>query len=84
MAFCSERPVSDTPTRTADLLSIGSQLGVAIDNHTLMRTLRATSNYMAEIINESPDAILTADAQGYIISHRVLCACSTTWSSCQA
>ncbi len=68
MAFCSERPVSDTPTRTADLLSIGSQLGVAIDNHTLMRTLRATSNYMAEIINESPDAILTADAQGYIIS----------------
>jgi PAS domain S-box-containing protein len=52
----------------ADLLSIGSQLGIAIDNHTLMRTLRATSNYMAEIINESPDAILTADAQGYIIS----------------
>jgi PAS domain S-box-containing protein len=68
MAFCSERPVSVMPAETADLLSIGSQIGIAIDNHTLMRTLRATSNYMAEIINESPDAILTADAQGYIIS----------------
>ncbi|MGA9139632.1 MAG: PAS domain S-box protein [Methanocella sp.] len=68
MAFCSERPVSIMPAETADLLSIGSQLGIAIDNHTLMRTLRATSNYMAEIINESPDALLTADARGYIIS----------------
>jgi PAS domain S-box-containing protein len=67
MAFCS----NVTPTRGGelpDLLSIGSQLGIAIDNHTLMRTLRATSNYMAEIINESPDAIITADAQGNIIS----------------
>ncbi|OPY25578.1 MAG: putative diguanylate cyclase [Methanocella sp. PtaU1.Bin125] len=68
MAFCKVGPGSEAPAQTADLLSIGSQLGIAIDNHTLMRTLRATSNYMAEIINESPDAILTADAQGYIIS----------------
>jgi PAS domain S-box-containing protein len=67
MAFCSE---AGAPKRgeLPDLMSIGAQLGIAIDNHTLMRTLRATSNYMAEIINESPDAILTADARGNIIS----------------
>jgi PAS domain S-box-containing protein len=67
MAF-SSRTAPPGHGELPDLLSIGSQLGIAIDNHTLMRTLRATSNYMAEIINESPDAILTADARGNIIS----------------
>jgi PAS domain S-box-containing protein len=67
MAYCST-PRTDKREELPDLLSIGSQLGIAIDNHTLMRTLRATSNYMAEIINESPDAIITADARGDIIS----------------
>ncbi|HEY3274818.1 MAG TPA: PAS domain S-box protein [Methanocella sp.] len=67
MAFCSADR-ADKRDQLPDLLSIGSQVGIAIDNHTLMRTLRATSNYMAEIINESPDAIITADARGNIIS----------------
>jgi PAS domain S-box-containing protein len=67
MAFGSEAAPAGH-REMPDLLSIGSQLGIAIDNHTLMRTLRAASNYMAEIINESPDAIITADAQGNIIS----------------
>ncbi|HUL61706.1 MAG TPA: DUF835 domain-containing protein, partial [Methanocella sp.] len=67
MAFCSAAAPGGRP-ELPDLLSIGSQLGIAIDNHTLLRTLRATSNYMAEIINESPDAIVTVDAGGNVIS----------------
>ena len=68
MAFYSREAPSGNVVEANDLLSIASQLGIAIDNQNLMRTLRATSNYMAEIINESPDAIITADAKGNIIS----------------
>lgn len=68
MAFYSTETVSAGTREMSDLMSIASQLGIAIDNYNLMKTLRATSNYMAEIINESPDAIITSDSQGNIIS----------------
>ncbi|OPY25405.1 MAG: sensory histidine kinase AtoS [Methanocella sp. PtaU1.Bin125] len=51
-----------------ELLSIGSQLGIAIENHRLFKKIQDTSNYLASIINESPDAMLTTDPEGRIVS----------------
>jgi PAS domain S-box-containing protein len=51
-----------------ELLGIGSQLGIAIENHRLFRKIQDTSNYLASIINESPDAMLTTDNEGLIVS----------------
>jgi PAS domain S-box-containing protein len=51
-----------------ELLGIGSQLGIALENHRLFRKVQDTSNYLASIINESPDAMLTTDNDGYVAS----------------
>ncbi|HEY3273142.1 MAG TPA: PAS domain S-box protein [Methanocella sp.] len=51
-----------------ELLGIGSQLGIAIENHRLFRKIQDTSNYLATIINESPDAMLTTDNEGLVVS----------------
>jgi PAS domain S-box-containing protein len=51
-----------------ELLGIGSQLGIAMENHRLFRKIQDTSNYLASIINESPDAMLTTDNEGLIVS----------------
>ncbi len=51
-----------------ELLGIGSQLGIAIENHRLFKKIQDTSNYLASIINESPDAMLTTDPDGLIVS----------------
>jgi len=51
-----------------ELLGIGSQLGIAIENHRLFKKIQDTSNYLASIINESPDAMLTTDPDGLITS----------------
>lgn len=53
---------------TRELISISSQLGIAIENYRLFKKVQDTSNYLASIINESPDAMLTTDASGLIIS----------------
>ncbi|CAJ37246.1 PAS domain S-box protein [Methanocella arvoryzae] len=53
---------------TRELLSISSQLGIAVDNHRLFKKIQDTSNYLASIINESPDPMLTTDASGLIVS----------------
>jgi PAS domain S-box-containing protein len=53
---------------TRELLGIGSQLGIAIENHRLFKKIQDTSNYLASIINESPDAMLTTDPDGLIVS----------------
>ncbi len=51
-----------------ELLGVGSQLGIAIENHRLFKKIQDTSNYLASIINESPDAMLTTDPDGLIAS----------------
>jgi PAS domain S-box-containing protein len=51
-----------------ELIGIGSQLGIALENHRLFRKIQDTSNYLASIINESPDAMLTTDNAGVIAS----------------
>ncbi len=51
-----------------ELLGIGSQLGIAIENHRLFKKIQDTSSYLASIINESPDAMLTTDPDGLIVS----------------
>jgi PAS domain S-box-containing protein len=53
---------------TRELLGIGSQLGIALENHRLFTKIRDASNYLASIINESPDAMLTTDNEGLIAS----------------
>lgn len=50
------------------LRGIGSQLGIAIENHRLFRKLHDTSRYLSDVINGSPDAMLTISADGRILS----------------
>ncbi|HUL61466.1 MAG TPA: DUF835 domain-containing protein, partial [Methanocella sp.] len=51
-----------------ELLGIGSQLGIAVENHRLFRKVREASQYLASIVDESPDAMLTTDGEGRIVS----------------
>lgn len=66
MTLSSGRNLEANDTR--ELLSISSQLGIAVDNHRLFKKIQDTSNYLASIINESPDPMLTTDASGLIVS----------------
>ena len=66
MTLSSGRSLEASDTR--ELLSISSQLGIAVDNHRLFKKIQDTSNYLASIINESPDPMLTTDASGLIVS----------------
>ncbi|HMK47389.1 MAG TPA: PAS domain S-box protein [Methanocella sp.] len=66
MALSSDQELGSDITR--ELLSISSQLGIAIENHRLFKKVQDTSSYLAAIINESPDAMLTTDAAGLIVS----------------
>ncbi|MCD1296159.1 hypothetical protein CUJ83_14240 [Methanocella sp. CWC-04] len=61
-------PVPEGADKSAELLSIGSQLGIAIDNHLMMKKIQDDSRYLSDIINESPDAMLTVDKNGMILS----------------
>ena len=54
--------------KCSELINIGSQLGIAIENHHLFKNIQDTSRYLADIINEAPDAMLTVDADGRILS----------------
>jgi PAS domain S-box-containing protein len=53
---------------TAQLLSVGSQLGIAIENQVLFNQIKDTSQHLSDIIDESPDAMLTTDMAGVIRS----------------
>lgn len=66
MALSTGRNLEAGDTR--NLLSISSQLGIAVENHRLFKKIQDTSNYLASIINESPDPMLTTDASGLIVS----------------
>ncbi len=47
---------------------IVSQLAIAIENHRMFERMSYTSTYLADIINESPDAVITVDQAGKILS----------------
>lgn len=68
MAFYSASGTIIGDDRSAMLLGIGAQIGIAIENQRLFKNIQDTSRYLADIINESPDAILTVDMGGFIMS----------------
>ncbi|HEY3422353.1 MAG TPA: DUF835 domain-containing protein, partial [Methanocellaceae archaeon] len=67
MAFYSSRS-SYFKGDSSALMGIGAQLGIAIENHRLFKKIHDTSDYLADIINESPDAMMTVDKDGRILS----------------
>ncbi len=67
MAFYSARS-SYFKGDSSALMGIGAQLGIAIENHRLFKKIHDTSDYLADIINESPDAVMTIDKDGQILS----------------
>ncbi len=66
MAFYSSRS-SYFKGDSSALMGIGAQLGIAIENHRLFKKIHDTSDYLADIINESPDAMMTIDKDGQIL-----------------
>jgi PAS domain S-box-containing protein len=68
MAFYSAAGAAIRDDRSAMLLGIGAQIGIAIENQRLFKNIQDTSRYLADIINESPDAILTVDMGGFVMS----------------
>jgi PAS domain S-box-containing protein len=68
MAFYSAAGTAIGDDRSATLLGIGAQIGIAIENQRLFKNIQDTSRYLADIINESPDAILTVDLGGFVMS----------------
>ena len=57
-----------TDGTAAQLLSVGSQLGIALENQLLFNEIKETSQHLADVIDESPDAMLTTDLAGVIRS----------------
>jgi PAS domain S-box-containing protein len=53
---------------SSQLLSIGSQLGIAIENQVLFSKIKETSQHLSDVIDESPDAVLTTDTAGIVRS----------------
>ena len=68
VAFYSASGAVIGDDRSATLLGIGAQIGIAIENQRLFKNIQDTSRYLADIINESPDAILTVDPGGFVMS----------------
>lgn len=68
MAFYSERYDPGGSESRTELLSISAGLGVAINNHMLIRQLKDTSENALTVIEESPDSIITTDENGRIMS----------------
>ncbi|HUL62357.1 MAG TPA: DUF835 domain-containing protein [Methanocella sp.] len=68
MAFYSAAGAAIGADRSAMLLGIGAQIGIAIENGRLFKNIQDTSRYLADVINESPDAVLTVDLSGFITS----------------
>ncbi len=73
MAFYASPAVTDKGRWEAEstmvqLLSVGSQLGIALENQQLFNQIKETSQHLSDIIDESPDAMLTTDMAGVIRS----------------
>jgi PAS domain S-box-containing protein len=68
LAFYSAGGAPIGEEKSTVLLGIGAQIGIAIENHRLFKNIQDTSRYLADVINESPDAILTVDMGGFIMS----------------
>jgi len=68
MALYSSQGLGGKADKSRELLNIGSQLGMAIENHNLFLKIQDTSKYLSDIINESPDAMLIVDTDGRIRS----------------
>ena len=68
LAFYSAAGAAVSDEWSAMLLGIGAQIGIAIENGRLFKNIQDTSRYLADIINESPDAVLTVDMGGFIMS----------------
>jgi PAS domain S-box-containing protein len=58
----------ETESTMVQLLSVGSQLGIALENQRLFNQIKVTSQHLSDIIDESPDAMLTTDMAGVIRS----------------
>ncbi|WP_424357080.1 DUF835 domain-containing protein [Methanocella sp. MCL-LM] len=68
MAMGSQNENSSCGEKASLLLGIGSQLGFAIENFYLFDRIAETNSYLTDIINESPDAMLTVDLNGKILT----------------
>jgi PAS domain S-box-containing protein len=68
MAIGSLREADACEEKASLLLGIGSQLGFAIENFYLFDRIAETNSYLKDIINESPDAMLTVDQNGKILT----------------
>jgi PAS domain S-box-containing protein len=51
-----------------ELTAIGSQAGIAVQNYRLFKKVQDASRYLTDIVNESPDPIVTINAIGVIDS----------------
>ncbi|WP_424358377.1 DUF835 domain-containing protein [Methanocella sp. MCL-LM] len=68
MAFHLAAGITVGEDRAAMLTGAGAQIGIAVENHRLFKNVQDTSRYLSDIINESPDAVLTVDMGGFIVS----------------
>lgn len=68
MAFFTAMPLRMNNERSLHLHSIGSQLGTTIENHMLLKKVQQSLRYTADIIDRSPDAMLTIGLDGMILS----------------
>lgn len=68
MAMGSQNESVSCEEKASLLMGIGSQLGFAIENFYLFDRIEETNSYLTDIINESPDATLTVDLNGKILT----------------
>jgi len=68
MAMGSSNETGSCADKSSLLLGIGSQLGFAIENLYLFNRVKEANDYLKDIINESPDAMLTVDGNGNILT----------------
>ena len=62
---CSENTLEE---REREMVAIASQAGIAVENYRLFKKVQDTGRYLAGIVDESPDPIVTTDAHGIIVS----------------
>ncbi len=70
MILCTGTADVDLSTESvrAQLLDIGYQMGIGIENQMLFDQVKETSQHLSDIIDESPDAMLTTDVAGIVRS----------------
>jgi PAS domain S-box-containing protein len=68
MAFYSSRPETARSDKARELLSIGSQIGIALENYRLFKNIENTSRYLSDVIDGSPDSMVITDSDGKVLS----------------